>query len=103
MLFGKSPVIVLRDGPEVLKAVREVLATAAPGEQAGLERAVDIIEAQCARTEDDVLGQWVRGILADAGLDARSDHAESVAALRKAVPDLTLVVANRLVTNAVSQ
>ncbi|MET9519397.1 hypothetical protein [Streptomyces sp. NPDC002994] len=100
MLFGKAPVIVLRDGPTILKAVQEMLASAAPGERAGLERAAEIVEAQCARTEDDVLKQWVRGVLADAGVDAGTNHAEAVAALRNVVPDLALTTANDLVTQA---
>ncbi|MEU4350052.1 hypothetical protein [Streptomyces sp. NPDC023838] len=101
MSIGKtSSVLVLRDGPDILQGVREALAAASPEERAGLERAVGIVEAQCARTEDDVLGQWVRGVLGVAGLDSRSDHVASVIALRKAVPDLSLVGAHRLVTSA---
>ncbi|WP_329404784.1 hypothetical protein [Streptomyces melanogenes] len=104
MLFEKkmSPV-VLRDGPDILAAVRTALAQAVPGEQAGLERAADIIEAHCAFTDDDLLGRWVRGILADAGVDSRSDHVQRVITLRKAVPELTLTTAHRLVVNAVGE
>ncbi|MFD9486243.1 hypothetical protein [Streptomyces sp. NPDC059991] len=96
----KTSVLVLRDGPDILQAVRAALSEAAPGEQAGLERAVALVEAHCGRTDDDLLGQWVRDILADAGLDSRSGHVARVKALRKAVPDLTLLAAHRMVTNA---
>ncbi|MFC8275212.1 hypothetical protein ACFUJR_22245 [Streptomyces sp. NPDC057271] len=100
MLFGKAPVIVLRESADILASVREALTTAGPHEQAGLQRAVDIIEAQCARTEDEVVSQWVRRVLSDAGVGADGNHTAAVAALRQAVPDLALTTANRLVTEA---
>ncbi|MFC0842621.1 hypothetical protein ACFH04_02575 [Streptomyces noboritoensis] len=104
MLFEKktSPIVV-RDGHDILAAVRTALAQAVPGEQAGLERAVEIIEAHCRSTDDDLLGRWVRGILAEAGVDSRSDHVQRVITLRKAVPELTLTAAHRLVVNAVGE
>lgn len=94
---------LLRGGGQLHPALQEMLASAAPGERAGLERAADVIEAQCARTEDDVLKQWVRGVLADTGVDAGTSHVDAVAVLRKAVPDLALTTANDLVKEAAGQ
>ncbi|MFD9795553.1 hypothetical protein ACFWXK_31895 [Streptomyces sp. NPDC059070] len=106
MLFEKktSPIVV-RDAPDILEAVRAALTQAAPEERAGLERAAEIVEAYGRLTDDDLLAQWVRGILADAGVESRtrSDHVQRVIALRKAVPELTLTAAHRLVVNAVGE
>ncbi|MFE1574721.1 hypothetical protein [Streptomyces fradiae] len=100
MLFGKAPVIVVRESAELVAIIQEALANAAPAERAGLQQALDLVEAQRARTEDEVVSQWVRGVLADAGIGTGGDHAEAVAALRKAVPDLALTTANDLVSAA---
>ncbi|WP_175407147.1 hypothetical protein [Streptomyces sp. TRM64462] len=98
MTFGKVPLVLYRDGNDIRLALRGALASAADTERPGLERALAIIEAQCARSDGEVLAHWARSILDDAGIDAAREHVKAVAAVRKAVPDLSLLAANRLVT-----
>lgn len=102
MTFAKMPMVLYRDGNDIRQTLRQALDSAGDAERAGLERALGIVEAQCARSDAEVLAQWTRGILDDAGLDAAREHVKAVAAVRKANPDLSLLAANRLVKEAAS-
>ncbi|OII60168.1 hypothetical protein BJP40_11345 [Streptomyces sp. CC53] len=100
MTFRTAPFIVFRDGPDVREDLRQALAHAAPEERPGLERALLLVEAQCARSDDEVLARWTASVLDGAGLDAAREHVASVKAVREAAPGLSLVAANRLVQGA---
>ncbi|MGW1076425.1 hypothetical protein [Streptomyces sp. NPDC002537] len=103
MFLGKKAatadeqVVVLRDSQAIAEAVCEALAGAGEEERAGLERAVALIERYAARPEREVRAEWVRGILAEAGVDARKQELHAVKALRQAQPGLSLRAAVELV------
>ncbi|MCF3104702.1 hypothetical protein IPZ58_24370 [Streptomyces roseoverticillatus] len=93
-------VVVLRDSHAAAEAIREALATAGAEERPGLERAAALIARHAARPEREVRAEWVRGILAEAGVDARSQELHAIKALRKAERGLSLATAVRLVREA---
>ncbi|OEJ93726.1 hypothetical protein [Streptomyces thermolilacinus] len=98
-MFRRQSVLVLRDAPEILQAVRAALADAEPHERAGLGRALTLVEAQCARTDGELRGRWVDGVLGAAGVDVE-DQVKAVAAVRRAAADLGLSQAVDLVREA---
>lgn len=102
MFRTKQSVLVLRDAPAVRESVRAALADAAPEERAGLERALALVEEECARPDAEVRGRWVREVLAEAGVDV-GDQVKAVAAIRKAAPDLRLSQAVELAREALDQ
>ncbi|WP_228979840.1 hypothetical protein [Streptomyces sp. DH12] len=100
MAISKPPLVLFRDGDDIRRDLRLALAAATDAERPGLERALTVVEAQCARGDDDVLAQWTRGVLEAAGVDPDRDHVKAVAAVRTAVPELSLLAAHRLVKGA---
>ncbi len=100
MTFRTAPFIVFRDGPDLREDLRRALACATSEERPGLERALLLVEAQCARSDDEVLARWTASVLDGAGLDAAREHVRSVKAVREAAPGLGLAAANRLVQEA---
>ncbi|CAL9578506.1 MULTISPECIES: hypothetical protein [unclassified Streptomyces] len=102
MFRTKQSVLVLRDAPAVRRAVRAAVADAAPEERAGLERALALVERECARTDAEVRGRWAREVLAEAGVDV-DDQVKAVAAIRRAAPGLGLSQAVELAREALDE
>ncbi|MEU5430579.1 hypothetical protein AB0H73_33950 [Streptomyces olivoreticuli] len=100
-MFGGSrrseQVVVLRDSQAIAEAVREALAGASEELRPGLELAAELIARQAERPEHEVRAEWARGILAEAGVDAREREVHAVKALRQARPGLGLAQAVQLV------
>ncbi len=100
---SEHEVLILHDADEIKTAVQRALETAGPQERPGLERAISVIEEQCALTDSDVRKRWVLRVLAERSLDPGEYSVEAVAAVREAAPGLSLVTAAQMVqevTNA---
>ncbi|GAA0360757.1 hypothetical protein [Streptomyces blastmyceticus] len=100
-MFGGSKrseqVVVIRDSQAIAEAVREALAGAGAELRPGLELAAELIARHAERPEHEVRAEWARGILAEAGVDAREREVHAVKALRQARPGLGLAQAVQLV------
>ncbi|WP_212764307.1 hypothetical protein [Streptomyces sp. I05A-00742] len=93
-------VVVLRDSQAIAEAVHEALASAAPEDRPGLERAAGLIAARAARPEHEIRAEWARGVVTAAGYDPRTQELHAIRALRRAEPGLSLKTAVALVREA---
>ncbi|MBT2386754.1 hypothetical protein [Streptomyces sp. ISL-11] len=93
-------VLVLRDTEAVADAVREALAGASDEERPGLERAAALIAGCAARPEAEARAEWVRGVLAAAGVDPVRQEVRAIKAVRQAERGLSLRAAAELVREA---
>lgn len=95
-LFRKTQplaVLVVRDAPDVVAALRRALETATDAERPGLERALVLAEESAGRPDAELRGRWVRRRLAAAGHEGPADSVEAIKILRQAEPGLTLLQA----------
>ncbi|WGP12350.1 hypothetical protein [Streptomyces sp. SH5] len=86
-------VLVVRDAPDVVAALRSALETAPDAERPGLERALALAERSAGRPDAELRGRWVRGRLDAAGYEGPADAVEAIKLLRQAEPGLTLLQA----------
>ncbi|MEV1046981.1 hypothetical protein [Streptomyces sp. NPDC049916] len=86
-------VLVIRDAPDVVTALRSALESAAEAERPGLERALVLAEEAAARPDGELRGDWVRQRLAAAGHEGPADSVEAIKVLRQAEPGLSLLQA----------
>ncbi|GGP35545.1 hypothetical protein [Streptomyces sindenensis] len=86
-------VLVVRDAPDVVAALRSALETAPDAERPGLERALALAERSAGRPDAELRGRWVRGRLDAAGYEGPADAVEAIKVLRQAEPGLTLLQA----------
>ncbi|MGX8908415.1 hypothetical protein ACR820_24830 [Streptomyces netropsis] len=93
-------VLVLRDTEAVADAIREALAGASDAERPGLERAAAIVAQYGGRPEAEARVEWVRGVLAEAGVDPVKHEVRAVKAVRDAERGLSLLAAVELVREA---
>ncbi|MFE7115854.1 hypothetical protein ACFU99_10580 [Streptomyces sp. NPDC057654] len=84
----------------VRAAVLRALESADPQERPGLERAISVIDDECALTDSDLRKRWVLRVLADRGLDPGEYSVGAVAAVRETAPALSLVTAAQMVQEA---
>ncbi|MEU5279475.1 hypothetical protein AB0G87_24035 [Streptomyces asoensis] len=96
-------VLTIRDTDVVAAALRQALAEAAPGERAGLERAVALVESSAAADETRLRARWVHTRLAAVGFQGAITSVAAVRALRKAEPKLSLLAAVQLQREAAAQ
>ncbi|MFV8129613.1 hypothetical protein [Streptomyces syringium] len=96
-------VLVLRDSEAIADAIREALAGASDEERAGLERAAAIVAQYGGRPEAEARVEWVRGVLAAAGVDPVKHEVRAVKAVRDAERGLSLLAAVELVKEAKSK
>lgn len=96
-------VLVLRDSDAAAEAIREALAGASAEERPGLERAAAIIAEYGSRPEAAARVEWVRGVLAAAGVDPVTHEVRAVKAVRDAERGLSLLAAVELVKEAKSK
>lgn len=95
-LFRTPPplaVLVLRDAPDVVAALRGALASATDAERPGLERALALAEDAAERPDTELRHRWVRQRVAAAGHEGPVDSVAAIKALRQAEPRLTLLQA----------
>lgn len=95
-LFRKTQplaVLVVRDAPDVVAALRRALETATDAERPGLERALVLAEESAGLPDAELRGRWVRRRLAAAGHEGPADSVEAIKILRQAEPGLTLLQA----------
>ncbi|WP_299532772.1 hypothetical protein [uncultured Streptomyces sp.] len=94
-LFAKreTTVLVLRDAPEIITGLRELLSAAPDDERAGLARALDLVEEFASRPDAELRARWVRQRLAAADYRGAPDEVAGIKALRGAEPGLTLLQA----------
>ncbi|WP_370421548.1 hypothetical protein AB8O64_25145 [Streptomyces sp. QH1-20] len=93
-------VLVLRDTEAVADAIREALAGASDAERPGLERAAAIVAEYGGRPAAEARVEWVRGVLAEAGVDPVKHEVRAVKAVRDAERGLSLLAAVELVREA---
>ncbi|MET9923879.1 MULTISPECIES: hypothetical protein [unclassified Streptomyces] len=86
-------VLVVRDAPDVVAALRRALETATDAERPGLEHALVLAEDSAGRPDAELRGRWVRRRLAAAGHEGPADSVEAIKILRQAEPGLTLLQA----------
>ncbi|MGW6468287.1 hypothetical protein [Streptomyces rubiginosohelvolus] len=86
-------VLVVRDAPDVVAALRSALETAPDAERPGLEHALALAEEFAARPDAELRGRWVRQRLDAAGHQGPADSVEAIKILRQAEPGLTLLQA----------
>ncbi|MFI1780389.1 hypothetical protein [Streptomyces rubiginosohelvolus] len=86
-------VLVVRDAPDVVAALRSALATAPDADRPGLEHALALAEGSAARPDAELRGRWVRQRLDAAGHEGPADSVEAIKILRQAEPGLTLLQA----------
>ncbi|MFD4125168.1 hypothetical protein ACFXKK_17675 [Streptomyces globisporus] len=86
-------VLVVRDAPEVVAALRSALEAASDDERPGLERALALAEESAGRPDAELRGRWVRQRLDAAGHEGPADSVEAIKILRQAEPGLTLLQA----------
>lgn len=93
-------VLVLRDTEAAADAIREALAGASDAERPGLERAAAILAEYGGRPEAEARVEWVRGVLAEAGVDPVKEEVHAIKAVRQAERSLSLRAAVELVNEA---
>ncbi|MET8839610.1 hypothetical protein ABZW67_05880 [Streptomyces rubiginosohelvolus] len=86
-------VLVVRDAPDVVAALRKALETAPDGDRPGLEHALALAEESAVRPDAELRGRWVRQRLDAAGHEGPADSVEAIKILRQAEPGLTLLQA----------
>ncbi|MFE6916384.1 hypothetical protein [Streptomyces rubiginosohelvolus] len=86
-------VLVVRDAPDVVAALRRALEGAPDAERPGLEHALALAEESAGRPDAELRGRWVRQRLDAAGHEGPADSVEAIKILRQAEPGLTLLQA----------
>lgn len=97
---NQPPIVVLHDLEDVRLEINVALEAASESQRPGLQAALDILNRCATATDDQLVREWVRRTVSEAGVEIGEDHVRAVKALRDAVPGLGLISANDLVKSA---